>query len=89
MVVAAVIDNGWRVKRRASILNPAVRSLDQILTLRIDHADAEGLIQITMKSILVDRHIDIDDIAVFEESRVGNTVTNDFTHRTRLLRHVQ
>ena len=48
--------------------------LNEILALLINIADAECLIQIGMKATLVDGDINIDDVTIFELTRIWNSL---------------
>lgn len=44
-------------------------------------ADVVGLVQIRMVSLVVERHIDIQDVAVDKDTLIWDTVANDFVDR--------
>jgi hypothetical protein len=67
-------------------------SLIQALSRSFDNADRIGvrkcllanvvcLVEVAVEAAVVEGHVDVEDIAVFEDALVGNTVADDFVGR--------
>ena len=44
-------------------------------------ADVVCLIEVTVEAAVVEGHVDVEDVTVFEDALVGNAVANDFVGR--------
>ena len=53
----------------------------QVPRVLVDIADEERAAVVAMYSVDVDRHIDVDDVAVLERTGIGDAMANNLVHR--------
>lgn len=58
-----------------------VRNIDKFLNLGLDITNEKSLVQITVKTVMIDSHVDVANVTVFERSRVRYTVAYHFVYR--------